>query len=392
MSFQSFGLANSLLASLERLNFKKPTPVQEEAIPVVLAGNDVLISSQTGTGKTGVFSIPIISKLLEDRRNLSLIITPTRELATQIFKTFESFLGKKSPLNTALLIGGDSISKQLQQLKKKPHIIVGTPGRINDHLQRRSLKLNATKFLVLDETDRMLDMGFSIQIDDIVKHIPSDRQTLLLSATIPKNIITLSKKYMRDPKRIAIGSTYNPVEKIKQEVIRIKDDAKYSELVEQLSKRKGSVVIFVKTKFGTERMAKKLRLGRHKADAIHGDLRHNRREKVMDAFRNKKYRILVATDVASRGLDIPHIQHVINYDMPQCPEDYIHRIGRTARAGQDGESLSFVSPADKKKWDAIHYLMHPNEKKETSTPQRKKGHFTGKRNKRSFRNNRNKTI
>jgi len=363
MTFESLNLSESLLKSLEKIHFKTPTPVQQEAIPLVLAGSDVLVSSQTGTGKTGAFGIPIISNIMDNPSHGALIITPTRELATQIIKTFEDFIGYKSPIRTALLIGGESISKQLHRLKLNPNIIVGTPGRISDHLKRRSLALKDVKFLVLDETDRMLDMGFLHQIDDIIKHVPKERQTLLFSATLPANIIKVSEKYMNNPKRIAVGSAVNPIEKIKQDVIHIKEEAKFPELLEQLNKREGSVLIFVKTKYGTERMVKKLRAEKYDADGIHGNLNHNKRERVIQDFRNQKFRVLVATDIVARGLDIPHIQHVINYDIPQCPEDYIHRIGRTARAGQEGESLSFVSQTESKKWDAIYFMMNPDKKK-----------------------------
>ncbi len=366
MGFQSFALADVLLASLNKMNFKVPTPVQEQTIPVVLKGQDVLVSSQTGTGKTGAFSIPIISQILADKNKKALIITPTRELASQVMKSFHTFMSQRAFIKTALLIGGDSFHKQLKELKRNPNIIVGTPGRINDHLNRKSVDLSEFNFLVLDETDRMLDMGFSVQIDEIVKYLPSNRQTLLFSATLPKNIINLSQKYMQDPQRIAIGLVSNPVEKIKQESLNIAEKDKYPELLSQLEEREGSVIIFVKTKHGTEKMAERLKLEGYAAEAIHGDLKHTKRERVIKAFRNQKYKILVATDVAARGLDIPHIQHVINYDLPQCPEDYIHRIGRTARAGQEGSSLSFISPSDKRRWNDIYCLLNPGAKRPKS--------------------------
>ncbi|MBN1324759.1 MAG: DEAD/DEAH box helicase [Alphaproteobacteria bacterium] len=379
MTFESLKLSESILKSLEKIHFKIPTTVQSETIPLILAGSDVLVSSQTGTGKTAAFGIPIISNLMDNLGDSALIITPTRELATQILKTFEDFIGYKSPIRTALLIGGESIPKQLQKLKLNPNIIVGTPGRISDHLKRRSLALKDVKFLVLDETDRMLDMGFLNQIDEIVKHVPKNRQTLLFSATLPANIIKLSEKYMNNPKRISVGSTFNPIEKIKQEVIKLNDEAKFPTLIEQLNKREGSVLIFVKTKYGSERMVKKLRAEKFDTDCIHGDLSQNKRDRVIRDFRNQKFRILVATDIVARGLDIPHIQHVINYDITQCPEDYIHRIGRTARAGQEGEALSFVSPSESKKWDAIYYMMNPGSKKPAAADDKPRRTGSGQR-------------
>ena len=359
-NFNKFGLPTSLIQSLNRLNFTKPTPIQSAAIPIALSGQDILGSAQTGTGKTGAFGIPLIAKLLTDRKSSALVLTPTRELATQVIKALQDLLGRDSGIKTSLLIGGDSMVKQLHQLKLRPRLFVGTPGRINDHLERGSLNLSQTNFLVLDETDRMLDMGFSIQIEKIIKFLPKQRQTLLFSATLPKNIIRISDAYLNNPERIAVGSTSSPAKKIKQDIMHLAEDAKYPQLLIQLEQRSGSIIVFVKTKFGAEKLAKKLRGENHHTDAIHGDLRHSKRESVIRAFRNSKYRILVATDIAARGLDIPHIEHVINFDLPQCPEDYIHRIGRTARADASGEALCFVSPSDKSKWYAINRLINPD--------------------------------
>lgn len=358
--FNQFNLPKPLTQALERLNFKTPTPVQAATIPLALQGRDVLGSAQTGTGKTGAFGIPLVARLLANPKGSALVITPTRELATQVMKALKDFLGNGSPIKTALIIGGDSIQKQLFQLKKKPRLFVGTPGRLNDHLRRGSLNLSDTEYLVLDETDRMLDMGFSVQIEEIQKHLPKERQTLLFSATLPKNIMKLAGSYLNNPERVAIGSTSNPAKNIKQEVLQVSETEKYPQLLEQLDNRDGSVIVFVKTKYATEKMAKRLATEGHTTDALHGDLRHTRRERVIKAFRSKKYRVLVATDVAARGLDIPHIEHVINYDLPQAPEDYIHRIGRTARAGAEGEAICFVSPSQRSKWHAIHRLMNPD--------------------------------
>lgn len=358
-TFDSFNLPNSLLQSLKRLNFQKPTPIQAATLPLALEGKDILGSAQTGTGKTAAFGIPLLARLLENPSESALVITPTRELATQVLKSLHDLIGFPLAIKTALLIGGESMQLQLHQLKRRPRLFVGTPGRINDHLRRGTLDLSTTTFLVLDETDRMLDMGFSVQIEEIRKHLSSDRQTLLFSATLPKNILKLADSYLTKPERVAIGSTVNPAEKIKQSVVQISEAEKYPKLLDELNQRNGSIIVFVKTKINAEKMAKRLQEEDHKADALHGDLRHNKRERVIQAFRNQKYRILVATDVAARGLDIPHIEHVINYDLPQCPEDYIHRIGRTARAGAEGDAVCFVSPADRGKWNAIHRLIHP---------------------------------
>jgi len=360
--FSSLGLPQQLADSLARMKFSTPTPIQAKAIPVALKGRDILGSAQTGTGKTGAFGIPLIERLLTTEKTTALVMTPTRELATQVQKALLEMLGHGSGIKSALLIGGDSMYRQLNQLKGRPRLIVGTPGRINDHLERRSVNLRDCGFLVLDETDRMLDMGFGVQIDRILRHMPKERQTLLFSATLPPYIIEIAKKYLHMPERIAVGDVHSPIENIKQELVKLNQPEKYKALSEHLSRRDGSVIVFVKTKHGADRMAQKLQRDGHKAEAIHGDLKQSKRDRVISDFRDKEYRILVATDVAARGLDIPHIEHVINYDLPQVAEDYIHRIGRTARAGKTGEAVIFVTPEDGAKWREIYHLMNPSDK------------------------------
>ncbi|HEX2752377.1 MAG TPA: DEAD/DEAH box helicase [Alphaproteobacteria bacterium] len=360
--FSTLGLPRTLLNCLERMNFKTPTPIQAQAIPVALKGRDILGSAQTGTGKTAAFGIPLIERLMTTEQTTALIMTPTRELATQVLKALREMIPADAGIRSALLIGGDSMSKQLNQLKGYPRLIVGTPGRINDHLERKSLKLRDAGFLVLDETDRMLDMGFGVQIDRILRHMPKERQTLLFSATLPPEIVQISKKYLHMPERIAVGETHTPIANIKQEMVKVNTADKYKTLLQHLSVRTGSVIVFVKTKHGADRMATRLNREGHSAEAIHGDLKQSKRDRVIADFRAKEHRILVATDVAARGLDIPHIEHVINYDLPQVAEDYIHRIGRTARAGKTGEAVCFVSPEDGAKWKAIYLLMNPSEK------------------------------
>ena len=371
-TFNEMGLPEALMHSLNNMQFKVPTPIQAQAIPLALEGRDILGSAQTGTGKTGAFGIPLVAKVLTEKNGSALVMTPTRELAAQVMRQIELMISKKSGIRTALLIGGEPMYKQLNQLRRKPRIIVGTPGRINDHLERGTLDLSSTNFLVLDETDRMLDMGFTIQIEQVLKHMSSEkRQTLLFSATLPKNIVRMTEKYLTDPARVAVSPTSSPAAKIKQENLKTTESEKYPNLLAQLEERDGSVIVFVKTKFGTEKIAKKLSQTGHRADAIHGNLKQNRRDRVLANFRKKKYRILVATDVAARGLDVPHIEHVINYDLPQCPEDYIHRIGRTARAGAEGSALNLITPADRRKWDAIDMLMNPDKKPKRQDSERK---------------------
>ncbi len=366
-NFSTLGLPDYLMQALNYMKFTTPTPIQAAAIPPALEGKDILGSAQTGTGKTGAFGIPLIAQLLNTSRGTALVMTPTRELAVQVMTMLEQLLGADSGIHTALLIGGESMPKQFSQLRARPRLVVGTPGRINDHLTRGTLKLTDANFLVLDETDRMLDMGFGIQIDAIVKHMPAKRQTLMFSATFPANIVKMSEKYMSDPVRVSVGDNNTPIAKIKQEVIMVKDADKYDQLLVQLQQREGSILVFVQTKFGAEKMAKKLRALNHRADTIHGNLNQRQRDRVIADFRAQKCRVLVATDIAARGLDIPHIEHVINYDMPQCPEDYIHRIGRTGRNGKEGEAVNLLTGRDNGKWKAIQRLLNPGVKVEGDT-------------------------
>ncbi|MBI2344637.1 DEAD/DEAH box helicase [Candidatus Dependentiae bacterium] len=359
------GLSTHVLSSLNQMKFTEPTPIQAQAIPLALEGKDILGSAQTGTGKTGAFAIPMVSKLLNNEIQGALILTPTRELAAQVMVTINSILGKNSGLNAALLIGGEDIRRQLVQLRRNPRIVVGTPGRINDHIERGTVQLSKVNFVVLDETDRMLDMGFGQQIDSIIAQVAPDRQTLMFSATMPNNIMHMASKYLKNPERIAIGSCLKPVAAIDQQSIKLGEEQKYDHLIKELTVREGSVVVFVKTKFGAKRIADRLYRDRFQAQAIHGNLRQNKRDQVIQGFKNKKFRILVATDVAARGLDVPHVAHVINHDLPQCPEDYIHRIGRTARAGATGSAVNFITPQDNRLWRAIERFMNTGEAGET---------------------------
>ena len=360
MDFNELPIDNKLKNSIKFADFKTPTPIQSKSIPISLTGKDILGTAQTGTGKTLAFTIPMINKLILDKNAMALIICPTRELASQVMQTVLKLNVREIGIGNALLIGGEGMQKQLKKLKKRARIIVGTPGRINDHLKRQSLNLSKVSYLVLDETDRMLDMGFTPQIELILKFIPKQHQTLLFSATLPNNILRISEKYLNNPERIAVGSLSTPIEKIKQETFQITQDKKYHELINQLVERNGSILVFVKTKHGADKIVKRLKYDGHSADAIHGNLRQSKRERVINNFRNGKSRILIATDVAARGLDIPLIQHVINYDLPQVPEDYIHRVGRTGRAGKEGSALTFLTPSDRSMWNSISRLINPD--------------------------------
>ncbi|MCB1562027.1 MAG: DEAD/DEAH box helicase [Alphaproteobacteria bacterium] len=386
-NFEGLGLNPALGKSLAHMKYTTPTPIQAQAIPLALEGHDIMGTAQTGTGKTAAFAIPLIEKLLSNPCGSALVLTPTRELGKQIMDIMHQLLGPKSTIKTAFIIGGEPMGKQFNQLRARPRLIVGTPGRINDHLERGSMMLNDTHFLVLDETDRMLDMGFSVQLERIFKYMPAQRQTLMFSATLPQNILKLSEKYLNNPKRVSVGETNVVAKNIKQDVIRIEQDKKYNELLSQLHERSGSVIVFIKTKHGADRMAQNLRRDGFTSEALHGDLRQSKRDRVMQNFRKQNFRVLIATDIAARGLDVPHIEHVINYDLPQVAEDFIHRMGRTARAGAEGSAVSFVSSQDGRKWHAIESLLNPggvSGRKDSGRKDRdRKGENTGSANKKS---------
>jgi ATP-dependent RNA helicase DeaD len=377
--FKDFGLHPLLSESLEKMGFTKPTPIQQATIALSLQGRDVLASAETGSGKTAAFVLPMVNALLNSPRGGAMVLLPTRELAVQVLEVVHKLLGNKSGIRTALIIGGEPMP---MQLKSRPRVVIGTPGRIIDHLERGTLRVDNLECLVLDETDRMLDMGFGVQLDEIAKYLPEKRQTLMFSATIPNGIVNVSKKYLNNPERVTVGSNNAPVKNIKQDAIFTSQADKYIELTKELDKRTGSVIIFVKTKFGADKLADKLGKNGHTSESIHGDLKQRQRDRVIAGFRASKYRILVATDIAARGLDIPHIEHVINYDLPQCPEDYIHRIGRTARAGAEGSALCLISPDDRGKWSAIKRLIDPsaasNERDRGGEEQKPKKRFGSK--------------
>tara|TARA_B100001996_G_scaffold86878_2_gene64273 strand:- start:3975 stop:5108 length:1134 start_codon:yes stop_codon:yes gene_type:complete len=356
-NFSNFDLSKESQKALDGLGFKQPTPIQSQAIPIGLTGQDILANAQTGSGKTLAFALPLIEKIKHNNKSSGLILTPTRELAKQIYSVVNIILSYHEKINSILLIGGEGIYSQSNSLKKAPQIIIGTPGRINDHLDRGSLNINNCDLVVLDETDKMLEMGFEFQVRDILKAIKSKRQMLMFSATLPNQIIKLSSKYSNNPKRISIEQNEVLNFNIKQDVMKVFPKDKFKELSNQIQKREGSILVFVKTKYGTEKLSKRLKKEGIKSTALHGGLRQNKRSRIMDNFRDEKFRIMIATDIASRGIDVPHIEHVINYDLPQAPEDFVHRIGRTARAGSVGEALSFVTPNDSKIWKSIEMTI-----------------------------------
>jgi len=365
-NFQEMGLSPVLTQALDKLGFTEPTSIQAKTIPLALKQKDILGSAQTGTGKTLAFALPLVNQLLANPTSVGLILTPTRELAQQVATSVNQLLFKTPFIKTALLIGGEPYNKQLAQLRSNLRIIIGTPGRIIDHLERGSFNPKDIDFLILDETDRMFDMGFSIQLEQIVSQLPTKRQTLMFSATFPPKVEKLAAKYMQAPERVFMNefdSMSIVAQNLTQEILEIREDDKYTELLTQLNSREGTILVFVKTKDNAENLSLRLNKEAYNTCAIHGNLRQTKRERVMRAFRQGRHQIMIATDIAARGLDVPHVKHVVNYDIPHAPEDYVHRIGRTARAGAKGFALSFVSSQDRKRWNAIQDLLNPNQAK-----------------------------
>jgi ATP-dependent RNA helicase RhlE len=339
--FSGLGIAPIFLKTLEKLKYKEPTPIQRQAMPVAIQGKDVVGIAQTGTGKTIAFGIPMIQKLQQTKAQ-GLVIVPTRELAIQVDEALRQ-VGVDMGIKTAVLIGGTAIYPQIQAIARNPHIIIATPGRLNDHLQQRTIRLENVHIVVLDEADRMLDMGFEPQIRKIFNVLPHSRQTMLFSATIPHAIMNMATKYMKLPIRIEVAPTGTTVKQVTQEIFIVSKDLK-SRLLEKLLKQyHGPTLIFTRTKHGASKLTKALCHIGHKAAEIHSNRSLNQRREALGGFKSGRYRVLVATDVASRGIDVIGIELVINYDIPDNSEDYVHRIGRTARAGANGHAISFVT-------------------------------------------------
>lgn len=350
IQFQDMPLAEPVKKALGKLQFKEPTKVQNAVIEQALEGRDIMACAETGSGKTGAFGIPMVERLLEKKNRRALVLAPTRELAKQIADFLIELTRYCDDISVTTLVGGTDMQKQFRALKKKPRIVVATPGRLNDHLRRRSIKLDTTEILVLDEGDRMLDMGFQPQLDDILDHLPEERQTHLFTATLPAKVKRLAEDYLQDPVKMDVGRLSLPVEKIKQSIVQVNNREKDDKLVDELNKREGSVIVFFRTKVRTDEVADYLEEYGFKVSVVHGDRSQGQRNRAIQQFRGEKTRILCATDVAARGIDIPSVGHVINYDLPRMEEDYVHRIGRTARNGAEGEAVSFVARQDRNAW------------------------------------------
>ncbi|MBO94393.1 MAG: RNA helicase [Opitutales bacterium] len=345
MEFDQLNLGPQLMRAIQERGYDKPTPIQEQAIPVVLDGRDVIASAQTGTGKTAAYALPALQMLEKSGKGWPrvLVLAPTRELAIQVDENFRGY-GKYLDLRTALLYGGVGYGKQNQDLQNKPDVVVATPGRLLDYLNRRALRLDKLEFLVLDEVDRMFDMGFIEDVTTIVNKTSRKRQTLMFSATIPEAVKRLSKWALRNPEEIAIDIRISPAETVEHALYPVAGIQKFDLLVVLLEQvHFESVIIFFKTRVGTDRISRWLKAHGHSLCTLHSDINQRDRAKALSDFKAGKVKILTATDVASRGLDITSVTHVINYDVPQHPEDYVHRIGRTGRAYKEGFGYTFFS-------------------------------------------------
>lgn len=356
MSFHTLGISPGLLAVLDALKFTEPTPIQAQAIPIAIQGKDVMGIAQTGTGKTLAFGIPMLGQILIDKTRQGLVLLPTRELALQVNESLMR-IGKSLGIRTAVLIGGDSMEKQKRQLRANPHIIIATPGRLNDHLGQRTVSLARVSILVLDEADHMLDMGFAPQIAKIVEHVPKARQTMLFSATMPREVVALATSYMQLPLRVEVSPPGKTADKIAQEIFFVPHMEKLELLVKLLNENTGSTLVFTRTKFIAKRIALSLRNKGFTAAEIHSNRSLSQRREALDGFKSGRYRVLVATDIAARGIDVSGIALVINYDLPEKPEDYVHRIGRTARAGREGKAISLATPDQRGQVRSIERLI-----------------------------------
>jgi len=346
MEFERLSLAPELVRAVTEMGFTRATPIQEMAIPEALAGRDVLGRAQTGTGKTAAFMLPTLHRLREGDGLRALVLCPTRELAIQVAEASREY-AKHLHLWVGVLYGGTSVQKDVRDLRAGYDVLVATPGRLIDHLERGNVDLSQLQVLVLDEADRMLDMGFRPQINQILKHCPKDRQTLFFSATLPNEVRSLAYESLREPVAVEAAPQATTAEGVEQFVYPV-DGRRKAALLIELLQRPGmdSVIVFTRTKFGADKLIGQLEQAGVKVAVMHGDRAMKDRVKALDQFRDREVRVLVATDVAQRGLDVEGISHVVNFDVPQDPDSYVHRVGRTARAGQKGEAITFMSPGE----------------------------------------------
>lgn len=351
--FSELGLSEPILIALRDLGYDEPTPIQAQAIPVMLAGHDVIAHAQTGTGKTAAFALPIISRLKPEHVPQALVLAPTRELAMQVAEAMFRY-GKHASARVTPVYGGQPIERQLRSLARGVQVIVGTPGRVMDHMRRGTLVLDHISMVILDEADEMLDMGFAEDIEYILQQTPAERQTALFSATMPAAVLDLAQRYTRDAKRVSVVSEQLTAPRTRQVYYEITPREKVDALCRVLDvETPGSAMIFCRTRADADRLGESLQGRGYMAEVIHGDLSQPMRERVMKRFREGQAELLVATDVAARGLDIPDVTHVINYDVPGDPESYVHRIGRTGRAGRTGLAISLITPRERRQIQII---------------------------------------
>lgn len=347
-TFADLGLSQELLTALTDLGYEEPTPIQEQAIPLMIAGKDVLAQAQTGTGKTAAFALPIIQKLGPERVPQALVLAPTRELAMQVAEAIYRY-SKGSHISVAPVYGGQPISRQLRALEQGVQVVVGTPGRIMDHMRRGTLNLDKVKTVVLDEADEMLDMGFVEDIEYILQQTPATRQTALFSATLPSAVDSLAQRYTKNAIRISVTSEELVVPRIKQTYYEVLLRDKLDTLTRILDvESPASAIVFCRTRGEADVLGETLQARGYLAEVIHGDLAQTQRDRVMKRFRDGQSEVMVATDVAARGLDIPEVSHVINYDVPGDPDSYVHRIGRTGRAGRAGQAITIITPRERR--------------------------------------------
>lgn len=353
-TFQEFGLDASVLRAITEMGFEESTPIQEKTIPLAMDGRDLIGQAQTGTGKTAAFGIPLVSKInVKEERISALIMCPTRELAIQVAEEIEK-LGRFKGIRSLPIYGGQDIVKQIRALKKKPQIIIGTPGRLLDHINRKTIKLDDVQTVILDEADEMLDMGFMDDIQSILKLVPDERHTMLFSATMPANIQKLAQQFLRNPEHVSVIPKQVSAPLIDQAYIELHEKQKFEALSRLIDMEAPDLaIIFGRTKRRVDELAEALQKRGYAAEGLHGDLSQNQRDNVMRKFRDGSIDVLVATDVAARGLDVSGVTHVINFDLPQDPESYVHRIGRTGRAGKEGTAWTFVTPRE---IDHLHFI------------------------------------
>jgi ATP-dependent RNA helicase RhlE len=354
-TFHGLGIAPDFLKRLDEMKFFHPTPIQRKSIPISIQGEDMVGIAQTGTGKTLAFSLPALQRVAAIKK-MCLVLAPTRELALQVEETMHK-LGTPFGLRTAAIIGGVPVHRQVKAMRRKPHVIVATPGRLIDLVNQKIIKLDRIGILILDEADRMLDMGFEPQIKKILATVPEQRQTMLFSATMPEKITQIARKYMKKPLRVEVARSGTTADQIDQEVFIVPKSEKSKLLQKLLLEYKGTVLVFSRTKHGAKKIARAIRNAGHSSTELHSNRSLAQRRKSLDGFKSGEFRILVATDIAARGIDVTDIELVINYDLPDNPDDYVHRVGRTGRAGSEGKAISFASPDQKGDLKTIERLI-----------------------------------